>query len=181
MYNKSNVKDLNSLKHLYGEGQEIYFSCLVPKFDWFEKILSIENIIAPVKTTIIKHILIPDQINTEDKIINTKIGLNNVVRKYILHLNFSIAEKTLLTVYETRNSEIYIIIPHSYLISYSKKTIEEDFFKLVIETKADINFDDETEFFKDDNFEIFKNVYDEAKEKFPEEVIKSHDRYEKNV
>jgi len=180
MFNK-NYKTLNSIRHVFSEGQEVYYSCLVHKFDWFEKIISIDEIVEPVKTTITEQKLIPDFISVEDKVIIEKLDLDNVVRKYMLITNFSNNKVSKSKVYEERNKEVTLVMENSHMVSHSIEENEEAFYQLVIQTKADIDFDSESKFNKDENYEIFKELYEKAADKFPEEVIRAHDRYKKNV
>lgn len=171
----SNIKDLNSIKHIFSEGQDIWFSCLIPNFDWFEKVISIEEIVEPVKTKIIKHNLMPDQINNDDKFLIKKSQMSDIVRKYKLSLTLDINFNFKIVVYERRNKEVLIIVPEHYQMANSLKDIEYEFDKNVIETKAHMNEDDETTFKKDENYDLFKKAYKSASDKLPEEVIKAHD------
>jgi hypothetical protein len=180
MYN-SNLKSLHSIQHVYSEGQEVWFSCLIPKFDWFEKILSIDEILEPIKVKITNHKLIPDPITQDDKIIIKKSGLGDVVRKFNLSVYLDIDYIVKIKVFEQRNKEIGIVIPHTHIISHHEDEVYNAFNHLVIQTKADIDFDSETTFKKDENYQIFKKAYEKASNEFPEEVIKAHDRYKNNV
>lgn len=174
---------LNDINHIYGIGQEVWFSCLIPKFNWFDKILSIDNIIEPTKTKIVNNKLIPTNLSSNDIIIlkQTNNHDKNIVRKFILQLHLELGETIKIEVFEKNNKEIILIIPHTYLISFDYNSNRNDFYYLVIHTKADIEFDTETRFKNDKKYKLFKQSYEKAEHEFPEEVIRSHDRFKNNV
>lgn len=179
MNSKTNLRDINSLKHYYSDGQAIWFACLVPDFDWFEKILSIKEIVEPVQTKIKKTTLMPSSISNSDKMLINKLKLNGIVRKYNFVIHTTNNYKVNLIVFEHRDKNIDVIMEHSCILSTDQDTVEQDFLKLVIETKSDINFEDDTQFNKDENFEIFSTAYTTAAQLYPEQVIKSHDKLKK--
>lgn len=178
---KTYLKDLNSLKHYYSDGQPIWFACLIPHFDWFEKILSIEELVEPFKTKIIKTTLMPDQISNDDKFLINELNLRDVVRKYKFNLYLEPEYKVEVIVYEQRDKEICVLIERSFILDTVGECIEEDFMKLIIEMKSDFEFDDTTIFKKDENYELFKEIYNRAADIYPEEVIKAHDKLKNNV
>ena len=169
---KKILKTLSSVRHAFSEGQELWFSCLVTKFDCFDKKVSIDEIVEPTKTKIIKHELVPDQITKDDQLLIRKGKLNKIVRKYNLIIELDIGTTVDAIVYEQRNQEIGIVFQQTHLLGYRKKDIVDDFYKMVIDAKFSLEIIDDVSFEKNENFFKYKNAYNEAIEKFPEEIIK---------
>lgn len=177
----NHLKDLHSIKHMFGEGQPLYYACLYPKYDWFDKEFSIEKIIEPTSTQITKTTIFPDHITNEDRFLLSRISFSNVARKYKMHIHLDIDEKFIADVYEDGNKEIMVIYENHVTVGQRKNEVEEDFYKMVISTKSDIEFDDETKIIKDDMFDTFRVIYNKASDIYPEEVIKNHDKQKKIV
>ena len=174
MLNKS-LNNISQLNHLFDVGQEVYYSCLIINYAWFDKTLSLDEIVEPTLTTITKHKLYPEQLQKSDNILISKMRISNIVRKYTFHIQLG-DDDIKMTVYEDRTKEIHILHESNKIIGYDKDEVNLEFMKLVISTKRDIEIDKEdTIIVNDINYELFQTLYAEAVEMYPEEIIKLHD------
>ena len=168
-------RNISQLNHLFSIGQEVYYSCLIPDYDWFDKKFSINELIEPVKLEIMKHDLVPHPLSKSDDILIYKLKILNVVRKYFFHIGLEDDNSLKLIVYETINKEVVVLYETNKIITYDVNEMTELFMKRVIMTKRDIDFDSELIINNDDNYKRFVKLYTEAVELYPEEVIKLHD------
>ena len=176
MSNNKKFKNISELNHLFGVGQEVYFSCLIPKYDWFNKNFSILELIEPIQLKITKHKLIPDNLDKSDSIIISKLRMTEIIRKYIFNITLEYDNTIKLIVYEDRNKEITILHESNKIIGYFKDEVESEFMRLIITTKRNLEYDkEETIIISDENYERFLELYSEAIELYPEEIIKIHD------
>lgn len=161
---------------MFDTGNHIYYACLYPSFDWFEKIFSIKRICEPQKVQITKQRIYPDTIEKDDRFFLSRIGFNNVARKYNMKIFMDNDEKFHADIFENSNKKAIIVYENHVTVGTSKDVVESDFHKMIIQTKADLEFDSETEVVVDDNFMLFRHLYNRAAELYPEEVIKMHDK-----
>ena len=174
MLNKT-LKNISQLNHMFDVGQEVYYSCLLLNFDWFDKKLTVEEIIEPTLMTVTRHKIYPDQLSKSDDILISKMKISNIVRKYSFHVYLG-EDNIKMTVYEDRKKEIHLLHEANKIIGYDREEVDFEFMKLVISTKRDMDFDkEETIIVNDMNYELFVTLYKEATELYPEEVIKIHD------
>ena len=176
MSSNKTLKNISQLSHLFDVGQEVYFSCLIPNFDWFDKKFSIKELIEPTQLKVTKHKLIPDKLDKSDNILISKLRISNIVRKYTFSISLEYDNNIKLIVYEDRNKEVTVLHESNKVIGYILEEVKTDFMKLVISTKRDLEYDkEETIIITDENFERFLELYSEAIELYPEEIIKIHD------
>ena len=170
----NNFKSLSNIRHVLSEGQEIWFACLVINYEWVENILDIEEIIEPMQVVITNQMLVQSHMLKEDNFLIRQYGLNDVIKKYDLILYFNIGISVKANVFEQQNQEFRIIFPRMHFISYRKNDIEKEFYQTVIKVKNEIDLKKKkhTEIKQNEEFEIFKKAYNDAIEKYPEEVIK---------
>lgn len=175
MLNKT-LHTISQLNHLFDVGQEVYYSCLIIDYEWFDKTLSIDELIEPIQLKITRHKLYPDQLLTSDNILISKMKISNIVKKYAFHIDLEQDNDLKMTVFEDRKKQVHIFHESNKIIGYSKDEVELEFMKLVISTKRDMEYDkEETKLTKDETYELFSELYKEAVELYPEEVIKIHD------
>ena len=179
MFNK--LKNINSVRHMFNTGNHIYFSCLYPKYDWFDKGFSINKIIVPLKVKILNQTIFPDIITKEDRVFLFNRGFNDVIRKYKNHVYLDNGEKFTIDIFEFSHKTIVTVTDKYVNVGESKNSVEIDFYKSIIQLKLDLEFDKETEITFDDNFETFKLLYGQAIEMYPEEVIKIHSKQKKRI
>lgn len=177
------IKNINDVKHLFGIGQHLYFSCLFPKFGWFNKEFSINNIIAPIRSTIIKNVIFPDNVDNEDRMFLHELGMgaNNVIRKFNMHVYLDNGEKFIVNIYEYNDTTTVIYIMNEVMIASSMEEATVRFYNQVVKLKVGLDIDDETTIIVNDNFESFKQHYREATELYPEIVIKVNDNKKRNL
>ncbi len=174
MFN-SKIKDFQNIQQIFADGKSLWFACLTPHYNWFDKTFKIQEIILPVKTEIKTHTIIPSQISNVDRQLINKLAFYNIARKFdmVVYLKTDISFKA--QVYENRDKEMIIIYENNIVIADNKTDVCEAFFKNVICIKAEINFDDVALCIIDDeNFALFRDIYNAAVEKYPEEVIRTH-------
>jgi len=170
------LKNLSALKHIFDIGQDVYFACLIPRYEWFNKEFTIESFVEPQQLKILKYTLMPDNITKTDSILVSKLKTQNVIRKYIFHITLEDTNNIKLIIFESRNKEITILHESNKIIGYSYNEVELDFIKLVMSTKRDLEFDkEETIVIKDEIYERFIELYLEYIDNYPEEIIKIHD------
>jgi len=174
MLNKT-LNNISQLNHLFDVGQKVYYSCLIIDYAWFDKTLSLEEIVEPTLTTITRHKLYPEHLQKSDNILISKMRISNIVRKYTFHIHLE-DDDIKMTVYEDRAKEIHILHESNKIIGYDKDEVTLEFMKLVISTKRDMEFDKEETIIVDDmNYDLFQSLYQDAIEMYPEEIIKLHD------
>lgn len=171
-------RNIFELRQKYNVGQEIYYSCLTTDFEWFNKIFSIKYIIEPLLLHITKSSIMSTNITLEDKFIFTTLKETSVIRKYILYMELSNLYELELNVYEKIDKSIFVIHKSNFFLDTNYDIINMDFIRLIINTQRELeNFDSaETEIVYDDNYEIFKTIYQNILQLYPEEVIKMHDK-----
>jgi hypothetical protein len=175
------IKNISQLNQLFDVGQKVYYSCLIINYAWFDKTLSLEEIVEPIITTIIRHKLYPANLQKSDNILISNIGISNIIRKYDFYIYLE-EDDIKMTIYEARSKEIYILHESNKIIGYDKDEVQFEFMKLVISTKRDIDNDIEnTIILNDMNYELFQSLYQEAVEMYPEEIIKSHNSKNLNL
>ncbi len=176
MSSNKSLKNISQLNHQFNIGQEVYFSCLIPHFDWFDKKFTIKELLEPIKLKITKHHLMPEPIIKTDNILLKKLRISNIVRKYVFSISLEYDNNIKLIVFEDRNKQITVLHESNKIVSYDLSETEQEFMKLVISTKRDLEFDkEETIIVRDENFNRFLELYNEALELYPEEIIKLHD------
>jgi hypothetical protein len=176
------LKTINDVKHMFDINNSIFYACLYPKFDWFDKNLSIEKIIEPTKVRILKQSFFPSHIDNDDKFLLSEVGFKGVVRKYKLHLHLDNGESFISDVYENGKKEVVVVHENYVIIGQTKDIAELHFYKMVINTKSDLEFDSENiNVIEDNNFDVFKDLYLLAIELYPEEIIKRYDKHNKIV
>ena len=159
----------------------IYYACLYPSFDWFEKIFAIKKLVEPQRVKITKQSIYPESIEKDDRFFLSRIGFSNVTRKYSMHIYMDNDEKFTAEIYENSDKKAIVVYENHVTVGSVKSVVEEDFHKMIIQSKADLEFDNETTVVDDDKFDLFRTLYKRAAEIYPEEVIKSHDNKQKNV
>ncbi len=175
MLNKT-LRNISQLNHLFDVGQDVYYSCLLINYDWFDKTLSIDELIEPIQLKVTRHKLYPSQLSKSDNILISKMKISNIVKKYSFHIDLEQDHDLKMTVYEDRKKEIHILHESNKIIGYSEEEVSYEFMKLVISTKRDMEYDkEETKLTKDETFELFTMLYNESVELYPEEIIKIHD------
>ncbi len=173
--------DMNGVRHMFDTGMHLYYACLYPNFEWFEKEFSIKKLIEPQEVKVSRNLIYSSTIESSDKLVLTNAGFSGAVRKYDLHVYLDNDEKFTAALYENSQKEIIIVYNANVTVGTTLEAVKEDFYKKVIQVKSDLDFDDETVVIKDENFETFKGLYLVAAELYPEEVIKFHDKTQKNV
>ena len=158
------------IRHMFDVGQRIYYACLYPKYDWFEKTFSIKKIIEPTLTKIIGNQIYPDTMNQDDRFITAHSGFKNVIRKFKMYVDLDIVERFAVDIYENHVT-----------IGFTQENIEEDFYKILISIKPEIDSDLDTIIIEDLKFDIFKKLYNDACDKYPEKIIKYHDKNLKKI
>lgn len=89
-------------------------------------------------------------------------------------------EKFKSNLFENNKQEIVIVYEANVTIGVELNDVRESFYRKIIRVKSDLDFEG-TVIIHDENFEIFKALYTTAYDLYPEEVIKTHDKTEKNV
>ena len=173
--------DMNGVRHMFDTDMPLYYACLYPNFEWFNKEFSISKIIEPQSVTVIKNTIFQTTIESTDKFVLTSVGFNGAIRKYDLHVYLDNDEKFTAALFENNQKEIIIVYDANVTVGNAYDDVKEDFYKKVIRAKSDLDFDDETVVIKDENYETFRSLYLVASEMYPEEVIKTHDKLKKNV
>lgn len=172
---------IDDIEQMFDVGQRIYYACLYPKYDWFEKTFSIKKIIEPTLTKIIGNQIYPDTMNQDDRFITAHSGFKNVIRKFKMYVDLDIVERFAVDIYENINKEILIVYENHVTIGFTQENIEEDFYKSLISIKPEIDSDLDTIIIKDLKFDIFTKLYNDACDKYPEKIIKYHDKNLKKI
>lgn len=175
------ILDITGVKHMFDTNKKIYYACLYPKFEWFDKEFSITKLISPQQTTILKQTIFTDTIEKDDRFLLSRIGFNGVVRKYKLHIHLDNDEKFTADIFENKDKKAIVVYENYVTVGDTLDIVKHDFYKMVIQTKSDLGFDEETVVIDDENFKMFRLLYKDALELYPEEVIKTHDKLKKNV
>jgi len=172
MFNQ--ITTLAGIRHKICIGQQLFYACLVPEFKWFNKEFSILRIVAPCKGTIKKCKIYPDTITTVDRSLLPKNTYHKVLRKYKLDVYLDNDETFSASIFELMHEKI-VVIPEKHIFVYETiDSIRKEFNKLLIYITVSLNSDPDTTILKNDNFKIFKQLYDETTENYPEEIIKNH-------
>lgn len=172
-----NFESSNSLRDVrlkYVDGKPIFFACLIPEFDWFKKEFSISKIFKPVKTKIIKQTLFNEKINDVDrrnKGLSIRGGINQITRKYNLHLYFDNSEKTVLSLFVNYNQKVLIKYETNVIVSENEDIVKRRFYKEIIRLQTELKLDNETTVIEDEEYQEFVDGYDFAITNYPEEVI----------
>jgi hypothetical protein len=173
--------DMPSVKHMFGTNTRLCYACLYPKFEWFDKEFSIEKLIEPNYAVVTKLDIFPAAIDTSDKFLLSSIGFDRVVRKYNMVVELDNDEKFTTNLFENNKEEIILVHENNVTVGVEFDDVKETFYRKIIRIKSDLDFEGGTVLIRDENFETFKNLYSVAYELYPEEVIKTHDKTEKNV
>ena len=171
------LTNISQIDRVFTIDQEIYFSCIIPSFDWFEKEFKIKDILEPTLLKIKNINFKPSLIDQNDRIIISQLTNHpsNIIKKYILTLSLELDYTMDLIIYESKTNNIEIVYESNKTIDYSKTIITSNFLKLAISTKKDLDFDiSETKIIKDDNFNQFMYYYTKAVDILPEEIIKNY-------
>lgn len=170
MFNK--IKNLSNIPHFFGTGNFLYYACLYPKFDWFDKEFSIKQIIEPTKLRILNYMIVPSIVDKDDRFNLLKYDLKNVVRKYILTVYLEKDIKFISTIFEAINKSFLISNDkHIIIDNISKEVVNVPFYRLVMKTKLELDRSG-VKIIRDNNFEYFKELYSYGKDAYPEELIK---------
>ena len=173
--------DMRGVKQMFDTNSQLCYACLYPKFEWFDKEFSIEKIIEPQYTLVTKLTIFPTAINNTDKFMLSEVGFGRVVRKYDMHVYLDNGEKFSAHLFENTSKEIIIAYENHVTVGTEYSEVKETFLRKIIGIKSDLDVESGTILIKDENFETFKSLYVIASELYPEEVIKTHDKSQKNV
>ena len=119
--------------------------------------------------------------NQDDRFITAHSGFKNVIRKFKMYVSLDIMERFAVDIYENIDKEIFIVYENHVTIGFTQENIEEDFYKSLISIKPEIDSDLDTIIIKDLKFDIFKKLYNDACDKYPEKIIKYHDKNLKKI
>lgn len=168
---------LKKIKSTFKAGNKIYYSCIYPEFEWFDKKFSIKKIITPTRFTIIQNTIMNDYINNEDRFLLSRLAFSGAIRKYKMTILLSNEDEFNIDIFENTHKQSIMLYEQHIIIGHNKKNVLEDFYKLTIYLKADIDFDkSHTTIINDSNFILFRKLYLLASDMYPEEVIKSYDK-----
>lgn len=173
--------DMSGVRRMFDTDMPLFFACLYPNFEWFEKEFSIAKIIEPQATKVLKNTIFPSSIENTDKFVLTSIGFNGAIRKYDLHVYLDNDEKFTAALFENNRHEIVIVYNSNVTVGSDIDDVREEFYRKIIRVKSDLDLDSDTILIRDENYEIFRGLYLVAAEMYPEEVIKTHDKLQKNV
>lgn len=175
----NHFRNIFELRQKYSVGHEFYYSCLTTDFEWFEKKFSIVYLIEPIHLHISTQTIIPSNIDINDKFIITTLNTDKIIiRKYIMYIQLANMYDINFIVYESIDKSVLVIHESNFLLDTDLDEINVDFIRLVINTQREIeNFNDSDTFIvKDENYELFKRIYTNALNVYPEEIIKIHDK-----
>lgn len=168
---------LKQIEKTFKTGNHIYYACIFPEFEWFDKKFSIKKLLTPKKYTILNNILQNDYINNDDRFLLSRMTFTGAIRKYKMVVILTDEIDFSIDIFENTNKDVIILYENHIIIDKNKKDVLNDFYKLIISLKSDIDFNkDHTKIVKDSNFMLFKELYLKASDIYPEEVIKSHDK-----
>lgn len=172
---------IDDIEQMFDVGQSIYYACLYAESDEFEKTISIKKIIEPTLTKIIYNQIYHDTINQDDIFITTQYGFKNVIRKIKMCVDLNILERFVFDIYENINKEILVVYANHVTIGFTQENTEEDFYNRLIGMKSEIDSDLDGFIIKGFKFDKFKKLYNDACDKYPEKIIKYHDKNLKKI
>lgn len=168
--------DMHGVRQMFDTNQQLFYACLYPKFEWFDKEFSIEKLIEPQCVTITNISIFPSVIDNTDKFLLHNTDFGRVLRKYEMHVYIDNGEKFVVHLFENTAKEIIALYENNVTIGIDYNEVREIFLRKIIRIKSDLDVDIGAIIVQDKNFEIFKSLYMFALELYPEEVIKTHDK-----
>ena len=171
---------MHSVRQMFDTDMRLCYACLYPKFEWFDKEFSIEKLIEPQYALVTDQSIFPEVIDNADKFLLSSIGFDGVIRKYCMVVELDNGEKFKSSLFENSKREIVLVHENHVTVGTNLNDVRETFYRKIIRVKSDLDFDG-TVIIHDENFEIFKSLYTVAYDLYPEEVIKTHDKTQKNV